>query len=135
MPNLRLTDNRVGTLIPRRSSYDVRDTELKGFGVRILPSGNKRFFVHSQHEGQRVWKTIGDAGSIGLEEARRRATELLAAIRRDEPPTLPEDRLFEVVAEEVFERYARNWKPGTLKVNRNYLRKHHPAPFPGPEHR
>ena len=26
------------------------------------------------------------------------------------------------MAEEVFERYGRNWKPGTRKVNRNYLR-------------
>ena len=28
------------------------------------------------------------------------------------------------VADEVFTRYARNWKPSTLKVNRNYYRNH-----------
>ena len=27
-------------------------------------------------------------------------------------------------ADEVFTRYARNWKPGTLKINRNYYRNH-----------
>ena len=107
---------------PESRPYDIRDTELTGFGVRALPSGGKRFFVHSQHEGRRIWKTVGDAGSMDLDEARRRATELLAAIRRDEAPTLPEERLFEAVAAEVFERYGRNWKPGTRKVNRNYLR-------------
>ena len=122
MPNLRLSESRIEALEPRTSPYDVRDAELKGFGVRVLPSGGKRFFVHSQHEGQRIWKTMGDAGSMDLDEARRRATERLAAIRRDETPALPEDRLFEAVAEEVFERYGRNWKPGTRKVNRNYLR-------------
>ena len=121
MPNVRLRESRVEALEPRKSPYDVRDTELRGFGVRVLPSGAKRFFVHSQHEGRRLWKTIGDAGSIGLDEARQRATELLAAIRRDEPAALPEERLFEAVAEEVFSRYGRHWKPGTLKVNRNYL--------------
>ena len=125
MSNVRLTENRIEALKPRKSPYDIRDTELKGFGVRVLPSGGKRFFVHSQHQGRRIWKTAGDAGSIGLDEARRRATELLAAIRRgDETPVLPEERVFQVVAEEVFDRYGRNWKPRTMKVNRGYLRNH-----------
>ena len=122
MPIVRLNESRIEALEPRKSPYDVRDTELKGFGIRILPSGARRFFIHSQHEGRRLWKTVGDAGSIGFDEARRQATELLAAIRRDEPAALPEDRLFEAVAEEVFDRYGRHWKPGTMKVNRGYLR-------------
>ena len=122
MSTVRLTESRIETLTPRRSPYDIRDAELKSFGVRVLPSGARRFFVHSQHKGRRVWKTIGDADSIGLHEARLRAKELLAAVRRDEAPALPEERLFEAVAEEVFDRYGRHWKPGTYKVNRNYLR-------------
>ena len=122
MPDRRLTQSRVEALKPRRSPYDVRDSGLKGFGVRVTPSGAKRFFVHSQHEGRRFWKTIGDADSIGLDEARRKAAGLIAGVRRDETPGLPEDRLFEAVAEEVFERYGRHWKPRTMKVNRNYLR-------------
>ena len=122
MPNVRLSESRIEALEARKSSYDIRDTELKGFGIRILPSGSKRYFIHSQHEGQRLWRTVGDASAMGLDKARRRATQLLAAIRRDEPAALPEDRLFEAVAEEVFRRYGRRWKAGTLKVNRNYLR-------------
>ncbi len=122
MPNTRLSESRIEALEPRKAPYDVRDEDLKGFGVRVLPSGRKRFFIHSQHEGRRLWKTVGDADAIGLDEARRRATDLLAAIRHDEAPALPEEKLFEAVAEEVFSRYGRHWKPGTLKVNRNYLR-------------
>ncbi len=120
MPNTRLSKSRIEALKPRKRPYDIRDDELKGFGVRVLPSGAKRFFIHNQHEGQRLWKTISDADVMELEEARRRAREALAAIRRDE--ALPEERLFETVAEEVFARYGRRWKPGTMKVNRNYLR-------------
>ncbi len=122
MSTVRLTESRIESLKPRPSPYDVRDGALKGFGVRVVPSGAKRYFIHSQHEGRRVWKTVGAVGRLGLEEARRRATELLAAIRRDEAPVLPEERLFETVAEEVFDRYGRRWKPRTLKVNRGYLR-------------
>ncbi len=120
MPNTRLSKSRIEALKPRKRPYDIRDSELKGFGVRVLPSGARRFFVHSQHEGQRLWKTIGDVGVMELEEARRRAREALAAIRCNE--TLPEERLFETVAEEVFSRYGRTWKPRTMEVNRTYLR-------------
>ncbi|MCY4504266.1 MAG: tyrosine-type recombinase/integrase [Alphaproteobacteria bacterium] len=122
MANVRLNESRIAALRPRKSPYDIRDAELKGFGVRVLPTGTRRFFIHSQHEGRRIWRTVGDAAGMDLEEARRRATELLAAIRRDETPALAEDRLFETVADEVFARYGRNWKPGTMKVNRKYLR-------------
>ena len=49
MPKVILTDARVKVLRPRRTAYDIRDGKLRGFGVRVLPSGRKRFFVHSQH--------------------------------------------------------------------------------------
>ena len=118
-----LTQARVNDLKPRKSVCNLRDGALKGFGVRILPSGRKRFFVHSQTDGRRIWKIIGDADAIGLDEARRRATDLLGAIRRDgDGCALPEETVFEAVAEEVFRNYGRHWKPRTLKVNRGYLR-------------
>ena len=124
MAMLRLDQRRVDRLRPHKSAYDVRDRDLQGFGVRVLPSGAKRYFIHSQHRGRRVWKIVGEDGSIGADEARARARILLAAIREagdTQTAALP-DILFEAVAEEVFRRYARNWKPSTLKVNRGYYR-------------
>ena len=88
MPNVRLSQSRIEALRPRRSPYDVRDAELKGFGVRVLPSGSKRFFIHSQHEGRRIcriWKTVGDAGGIGQEEARRQDVQRWFASLRATP--------------------------------------------------
>ena len=124
MPRTNLTDARIGALKPRRKTHDIRDGKLRGFGVRVLPSGRKRFFVHCQHDGKRVWKIVGDADQIGVAEARSRATGMLAAIRRGEPaPATPEEILFETVAETAFERHRRVWKAGTIRVNQNYLRK------------
>ncbi len=118
-----LTDARVKALRPRKTAYDVRDAKLRGFGVRILPRGRKRFFVQSQRRGERIWKIIGDADNTGIAEARAHATETLAAIRKGKSaPARPEETLFEAVAETVFDRYARVWKAGTLNVNRCYLR-------------
>ena len=109
---VRLNQRRVDALEPREAAYDVRDDDLKGFGVRVPPSGRKRYFVHSQRDGRRVWKIVGK--DIPEEEARTRATAVLA--RGGTPAS------FEAVAEEVFKRYGRNWKPRTLEVNRGYYR-------------
>lgn len=125
MPEFRLTQRRVDALRPRRRVQTVRDTELKGYGVRVMPSGASRYFIHSQHLGRRVWKTVGDAAVMTEPEARARARSMLAALRegRDPEAAEPGDPLFETVAEEVFERYGRRWKPRTLRVNRVYLRR------------
>ena len=125
MPTVKLHQRRIDALKPRKSAYDVRDRDLKGFGLRVWPSGKKRYFVHSQHGGRRVWKTIASAESTSAGEARAWAATTLATIRRGgDAPASPEEAVFEAVADEVFTRYARNWKPGTLKVNRNYYRNH-----------
>ena len=123
MPRITLTDARVRALGPRRTAYDIRDDKLKGFGVRVLPSGRKRFFIHSQHRGERVWKIVGDAAEISVADARTRSAGMLAAIRHGGTmPIEPEETLFEAVAEIVFRRYERVWKARTLEVNRGYLR-------------
>ena len=123
MPRTTLTAARVEALRPRKATYDVRDAKLRGFGVRVMPTGRKRFFVQCQHRGERVWKIVGDAGTMSIDEARASAVEALAAIRRgEEAPHRPDETLFEAVAKTVFERHARLWKAGTLNVNRSYLR-------------
>ena len=123
MPRPILTDARIAALAPRKSSYDIRDGKLRGFGVRVMPSGRKRFFVHCQHRGERVWKIVDDADAMDITEARSVAKPMLAAIRRGEAvPARPEEALFEAVAETVFQRHERLWKPRTLRVNKGYLR-------------
>ncbi len=123
MPATTLTDARVRALKPRKTTREVRDGRLRGFGVRVSPSGARRFFIHCQHKGERIWKIVGDSGAMSVTEARATATEMLAAIRRgSEAPHAPEETLFEAVAETAFRRHERVWKPGTLAVNRCYLR-------------
>ncbi len=124
MPNVCLTQIRVDRLNPCRKTYDLRDRELRGFGVRVLTTGVKRYFIQSQHQGVRAWHQIGDAGEMTVEEARSRARKILAAIRNgDESATAdPEETRFEVVAEKLFESCQRYWKAGTRKVNGFYFR-------------
>ena len=124
MPRTILTDARVRALRPRKTIREVRDGKLSGFGVRVSPSGAKRFFIHCQHRGERIWKIVGEAGTMSTGEARASAAVMLAAIRRgEEAPASCGETLFEAVAGTVFRRHERVWKLGTLKVNRGYLRK------------
>ena len=117
MATVRLDERRIRTLKPHKSAYDIRDRNLKGFGVRVMPSGAKRYFVHSQYGGQRFWKIVGHAGSIGADEARDRARMLMASIREgtSAEAAASADTPFETVADEVFRRYARNWRPGRAR--------------------
>ncbi len=119
MATTRLTQARIKALRPRKANRDVRDASLKGFGVRVYPTGRKCYFIATQSKGQRLWKIVGDAGAMSTGEAREQGRMMLAAIRNDVQVT-SEALLFEVVAEEVFRRYGRNWKPRTLAVNRGY---------------
>ena len=77
MATARLTERRIDALKPRKSAYDVRDRNLKGFGVRVLPSGARRYFIHSQHDSRRVWKLVGQTGAVSVDEARNRARAML----------------------------------------------------------
>ena len=122
MPTSRLTQRRVDNLTPNRKTYDIRDAEIKGFGVRILPSGRKRYFLHSQIDGNRVWYAIGDADDITFQERARTQARMLLALRRcgDEPASGTSDIPFETVAEEVFRRYRWRWKPRTRAANAGY---------------
>ena len=122
---IRLTQRRVDRLAPCRTIREFRDTQLKGYGVRVMPSGAKRYFIHSQHRGRRTWKTVADAATVTETEARARARSMLTAVREGREPDAedPGQVPFETVAEEVFARYGRRWKPGTRRVNRDYLRR------------
>ena len=120
MSRTRLRQGQIRRLRPRRQPYAARDSELRGFGVRVAQSGTKRFFLHTQHAGTRVWKDCGDAATVTLAEARARAVTELAALRGG---TTTLSVPFETVAEEVFQRYGRRWKPRTLEVNRIYYRR------------
>ncbi len=124
MPKIRLTQRRIDSLKPSKKTLDVRDPAIRGFGVRGLPAGRKCYFLHSQVNGKRVWQSIGDASDMTLNCARERATSLLVSRSWGEEAVLDGGQtiLFEDVADEVFQRYKRHWKPSTLKVNRNYYR-------------
>ncbi len=54
MAATHLTEGRIKALRSRRTASDIRDADLKGFGVRVYPTGRKCYFIQAQHDGQRI---------------------------------------------------------------------------------
>jgi integrase len=62
------------------------DDELRGFGVRVWPSGRKVYTVMSRVKGRLRRITIGTHGTTTAEKARARAHELLSEAKNGRDP-------------------------------------------------
>jgi hypothetical protein len=68
-----ITNSLVTKLTPREKQYDVRDTKLPGFLIRVNPSG-KMFYVCQFKRGRRI--NIGRVGVLTPAQARDKALSL-----------------------------------------------------------
>lgn len=82
-PGVRLTDAVVRNSLPRERTYLLWDSEVKGFGLRIYPTGTKTFVVTYRPVGVRLkeWYTIGRSTVISASRARAEARTILARNR------------------------------------------------------
>ena len=77
----RITRRAVDALIAREREYVLWDRDIKGFGVRVHPSGRKVYIVKYRHRGRVVKRTIGPHGAVPPAAARARAAEIITAAR------------------------------------------------------
>jgi integrase len=89
MATMKLTKASVDRLAANTADTIHWDSELKGFGVKITPKGRKVFMVQYRPAGSignaRKF-TIGTHGEFAVEQARRKAHEVIAAKARGEDP-------------------------------------------------
>ena len=98
----KLTDEGVKALSPKSKRYASPDPELPSHYIRVTPTGAKSFVVVVRDkEGRQRWETIGTYPAYTIDAARKRAIEILRAVR--EGKSTPE--LFEVVAAKWRELY------------------------------
>lgn len=79
MPKLKLTKTNIDKVRkPGTRTIIYVDTETKGFGLRVTPSGAASFVVQGTVAGQSqdMRLTIGTYGAWTVEDARRRAEEI-----------------------------------------------------------
>jgi hypothetical protein len=76
----RFTEFFVRKLKPEAAAYVVWDTHQRGLAIRVQPTA-----VYSR-QGRPRWLHLGDAGAIGLADARTLAAEAMLAVARGKDP-------------------------------------------------
>ena len=83
----KLTKRTVDAAKPQERDYFVWDSELPGFGLRIFASGKKSYLVQYRVPGHTRRYTIGLHGKFTPEEARKRASKVLARVADGDDPS------------------------------------------------
>jgi integrase len=82
----KLTKRTADAAAPEAERYILWDSALKGFGLRIEPSGTKTFLVRYRAAGRKRFVAVGRLGQLTPEQARGLAQEMLADVRWGRDP-------------------------------------------------
>ena len=127
----------------------VWDTELRGFGLRVYPTGAKSFVFSYRANGRKRLRTLGPFGPLTVHEARRRAEKARVEVADGKDPVQEARKRREATktVRDQVEEYINDQtlKASTEKTYRGLLEKHlgprlgHPRAQrlgdPGSEHR
>ena len=82
----KITKRTVDALAGQERERVVWDDDLKGFGVRVHPTGRKVYIVKTRYRGRVIKMTIGPHGAVTLSYARVRAAEIITDARAGKNP-------------------------------------------------
>ena len=81
----KLTIRVVKSVRPKARLYEIHDTEIRGFLLRVRPSGAKTYYLsYRNEEGMRNRYKIGTHGNITATQARDRAAKLAGRVAHGE---------------------------------------------------
>ncbi len=81
MPQAHLSNRSLSNVVPTDKPYFIRDTALKGLGIKVMPSGQIKFIVEVWHKNSSTRKTIGEYSFMPLQEARKLALSVISDIK------------------------------------------------------
>ena len=82
----KITKRTVDALVGQERERVVWDGDLKGFGVRVHPSGRRVYIVKTRYRGRVIKMTIGPHGAVTPSYARVRAAEIITDARAGKNP-------------------------------------------------
>jgi integrase len=111
-----------------KSACFIWDHEVRGLGVRIYPSGRKTFVCDYRTAAQRRRMTLGDYGTLTLDQARAKARKALAHVDERDPMAererIRKGETFADLCREYMERHAkvrkRSWKDDARRINQHF---------------
>ena len=116
----RLTDRKLQSLRRKDKRYEVMDSDVPGFGVRVSETGQKSFILIARYPGSPnpTRRALGEYPSLSLREARERAKDWRGLICKGIDPKVEESRVrrlelrkqattFASVADDFIERHVK----------------------------
>jgi len=82
----KLTKRSVDALRPRDKDYFIWDSEIIGFGIRVMRSGAKTYQAQYRKGGRTRRVSLGRHGNITAEQARLKAREIMGLVAKGENP-------------------------------------------------
>jgi integrase len=125
--HINITDRLLKSLKPAADRYDVMDTAVPGFGVRVS-GGRKSFVLIARYPSSNnpTRRTLGEYDVLSLEEAREKAREWRKLIKRGIDPHDVAERerntTFASVAEDFIRYFRDKSKLRTAAVMEHSLR-------------
>ena len=106
----RLTKRAVENASPQAKAHYIWDDQIGGFGVKVLPNGQRRYLVESRvggggRDAPQRWQVLGSHGAITCDQARDLARQIIAAVARGSDPQ--GDRLLSREAPTMSDLWAR----------------------------
>jgi hypothetical protein len=127
---MKLTKRSVDGLETREKDYLIWDSDVRGFGIRVFPTG-KRSYLVQYRAGKRTRRlTLGQHGPLTTDEARSLAKQQLGNVARGDDPseTRKQKRMAPTVAalcdRFMSEYVAEHCKPTTYAGYRTVVNKH-----------
>ena len=115
----KLSKRIIDGLSPEARDYFVWDSQIPGFGVRVMPSGAKTYQAQYRTGGRTRRVSLGRHGKITVDEARTLAKDVMGKVARGDNPAedLAQHRRAPTVAalcERFFEHHVKErCKPST----------------------
>lgn len=82
----KLSKSKIDALEIKSKDYFIWDRELPGFGIRVFPSGRKKFVLQYRIGRRSRRIMLGQHGAITLDQARKLAVQALAKIGQEIDP-------------------------------------------------
>lgn len=102
----KINNTLVKKLVPEDKEYEVHDTDLKGFLLRVFPSGTMRYVCQYKRGGK---INIGTVGIITPAQAREKAVEILNDFNKGIDPKAKRGANKPKILEEFFENEYKSW--------------------------
>lgn len=124
----KITNKLIESIKPKDREFVHWDTQLKGLGVRVYPTGRKVLFLQYRYKGRTRKLKLGVYPSVTAEQVRKRTLTALGALSEGEDPDLCSTSGSKITMEELCVWYLKEGvaakKTSTIVVDEGRIKRH-----------